>query len=120
MASESTWPAPGSMKWLNVVGAAGRLVGPGDGLDAGADFVDGAAAVALAEVQVQRPRGDQAGDVRRVAVLEPAGDEVREAVQDVRAVDGRVGRQAAVAHQALSRGSHGPTSQVCVEPIEWP
>ena len=54
------------------VGRPGLLVGPGDGLDALADFLDRAAVVELAEVQVQRPRGDQARDVRRVAVLEPA------------------------------------------------
>ena len=53
-----------------LVGGPGPLVRPGDRLDPFADFLDRAAAVGLAEVQVQRPGGDQAGDVGRVAVLE--------------------------------------------------
>ena len=101
ISSDRTWPLPSSMYDENLSSACIDAVRLFDDLQAGADFVDRAAAVGFAEVQEQRSRGDQGRDVRRVAVLEDARDEVREAVQHVFAVDRLVGRQAAVADEAL-------------------
>src|SRR5689334_10257727 len=68
------------------------LIGFVDGFNPAADFVDGAAAVKLAEVQVERPGSDEGGDVRRVAVLMQAGDEVGKAVEHLLAMDAGVSR----------------------------
>jgi hypothetical protein len=70
----------------------GVLIGLGDRLYACADFLDRAAIILLTKVQVQCPRCDQRGDIGRVAELKQSGDEVREAVQQVGPLDGRVGR----------------------------
>ena len=78
-----------------------RLVGLGDHLHTASHLVDGAAAVLLAEVQVQGAWRDQRGDVRRVTVGVDAGNKIGEAVQHVAVVDRLVGRQAAIADQGL-------------------
>ena len=65
----------------------GLGVGLGNGFDAGAGFLNWGAAVGFAEVQVQGARSDEGGDVRRVAVGVDAGDEVRETMQQLGAVE---------------------------------
>ena len=83
------------------LGAARGGVGPPDRLDAGANLLDRAAPVEFAEVEQQRPRGDQGGNVGCIAVGVDAGNEVGEAVEEVRPLYGRVGGQAAVADEAF-------------------
>ena len=103
-----------------LVGRSGGLVGSGDRLDTRSDLLDWRAAVGLAEVQVQRAGGDQRGDIGRVAVRQQSRNKVREAVQQPLAVDAAyVGRQQFPTRH-FSRGSQGPTSHVCVEPMECP
>lgn len=68
-----------------ILRGSGLLVAAGDGFHAFADFFDRATAVLVAKVQVQCPGRDQCGDVRSVAIREQTGDEIREAVQEVRA-----------------------------------
>src|ERR1051326_5648223 len=97
---------------LDVVGEAvfGALrgVGAADGLYAGLYLRDGAAAVGLAEVQVEGARGDHAGDVGDIAVLTPAGDVVGEAVDQVGAFHGGVGGHAAIGGERLQPGLPRP------------
>ena len=82
-----------------VFGYVSLGVGLGNFFDASARFPDGCAAVIFAEVQVQRARGGEGGDVRRVAVFVNARDEVGETMQQLGAVNARVGGQAAVADE---------------------
>ena len=77
------------------------------------DFLYRTTAVKFAEIQVQRARRDQSGDVGCVAILEPAGDEVREAVQQARAMNDGISRMSAIPHKAFQSRLPG-AYQPCV------
>src|SRR5262245_57893172 len=78
-----------------------RLINLLDCLDTAADVVDRAAAIGFAKVEVERPRGDEGGDVGRVAVLMKAWNEVGKAVQHLLLMNGGVSWQATVADEGL-------------------
>lgn len=61
-----------------VPGGSGLCVGLGDFFDTCTCLLDGCAAIIFTEIQVQCARGDERGDIGRVAVLVNTGDEVGE------------------------------------------
>ena len=83
------------------------FVGGLDALDAGFGFLDGAASVVFAEVEVEGAGSGEGGDLGGVAVLVPTGDEVGEAVEEVFFVDAFVSGEAAVADEGFEAGFPG-------------
>lgn len=75
------------------------------------DFLDGTVFIVLAKIKQQRPGGNQADDVRGIAKLKQAGDEIGKTVDEMISMNRGIGRHTAVSHQAFQTrlpGTHQP------------